>query len=144
MLSLASSTFAMYPLVDFLCRYFLGVCRYPASWHDVCAHVWEVLNHIYIFSKAQPHSVCPLRSEVLFTISHIFFLFSKFPPHFSFCASFYVFSTDVSLTLTCHCLVAKSCLILSYPMDCSTPGLPVLPHLPKFVQICVHWVEDAI
>ena len=30
------------------------------------------------------------------------------------------------------------------PMDCSTPGFPVLHHLPEFVQIHVHWVCDAI
>ena len=32
------------------------------------------------------------------------------------------------------CLVAQSCLILCDPADCSTPGLPVLHHLPEFVQ----------
>ena len=30
------------------------------------------------------------------------------------------------------------------PMDCSTPGLPVLHHLPEFAQIHVHWVDDAV
>ena len=29
-------------------------------------------------------------------------------------------------------------------MDCSTPGLPVLHHLPEFAQTHVHWVMDAI
>ena len=29
-------------------------------------------------------------------------------------------------------------------MDCSTPGLPVLHHLPEFAQTHVHWVGDAI
>ena len=29
-------------------------------------------------------------------------------------------------------------------MDCSTPGFPVLRHLPKFAQTHVHWVCDAI
>ena len=28
-------------------------------------------------------------------------------------------------------------------MSCSTPGLPVLHHLPEFVQIHVNWVGDA-
>ena len=31
----------------------------------------------------------------------------------------------------------KSCLTLCNPMDCSTQGLPVLHHLPEFVQIQV-------
>ena len=29
-------------------------------------------------------------------------------------------------------------------MDCSTPGFPVLHHLPEFAQTHVHWVADAI
>ena len=30
------------------------------------------------------------------------------------------------------------------PMDCSTPGFPVLHYLPEFAQTHVHWVNDAI
>ena len=30
------------------------------------------------------------------------------------------------------------------PMDCSTPGFPVLHHLPELAQTHVHWVGDAI
>ena len=30
------------------------------------------------------------------------------------------------------------------PMDCSTPGFPVLHYFPKFAQTHVHWVNDAI
>ena len=30
------------------------------------------------------------------------------------------------------------------PMDCSTPGLPVLHHLTELAQTHVHWVCDAI
>ena len=30
------------------------------------------------------------------------------------------------------------------PMDCSTPGFPVLHHLPEFAQTQVHWVSDTI
>ena len=29
-------------------------------------------------------------------------------------------------------------------MNCSTPGFPVLHHLPQFAQTHVHWVSDAI
>ena len=32
------------------------------------------------------------------------------------------------------CSVAKSCLTLCDPMDCNTPGFPVLHHLPEFAQ----------
>ena len=30
------------------------------------------------------------------------------------------------------------------PMDCSTPGFPVLHQLPELAQTHVHWVSDAI
>ena len=42
------------------------------------------------------------------------------------------------------CSVAKSCLTLCDPMDCSTPGFPVLHHLLEFAQTHVHGVGDAI
>ena len=40
--------------------------------------------------------------------------------------------------------VAQSCPTLCDPMDCSTPGLPVLHKLPEFTQTHVHWVGDTI
>ena len=42
------------------------------------------------------------------------------------------------------CSVAKSCLTLCDPMDCSMPGFPVLHYLPEYAQTHVHWVSDAI
>ena len=44
----------------------------------------------------------------------------------------------------CCCSVHQSCSNLCDPMDCSTPGFPVLYHLPELAQIHVHWVSDAI
>ena len=41
-------------------------------------------------------------------------------------------------------LVVKSCLILCDPINCSTPGFPVLHYLPKFAQTHVHRVSGAI
>ena len=46
--------------------------------------------------------------------------------------------------LYCCCSVPQLCLILCNPMDCSTPGFPVLHHLPEFAQTPVYWVGDAI
>ena len=43
----------------------------------------------------------------------------------------------------CH-LVAQSCPTLCDPVDCSTPGIPVLHHLPEFAQTHVHGVSDAV
>ena len=33
--------------------------------------------------------------------------------------------------------------LFATPMDCSTPGLPVLHQLPELTQTHVHWVGDA-
>ena len=44
----------------------------------------------------------------------------------------------------CCCSVAKSCLTLCDPMDCSISGFPVLHQLPELTQTHVHWVSDAI
>ena len=38
----------------------------------------------------------------------------------------------------------SSVLLFCDPMDCSTPGIPVLYHLPELAQIHVHCVSDAI
>ena len=48
------------------------------------------------------------------------------------------------LLYCCHCPITSSCLTLHYPRDCSTPGLPVPHHLPKFVQVQVSFIRDAI
>ena len=42
------------------------------------------------------------------------------------------------------CPFTQSCLTLCNPMNCSTPGFPVLHHLPEFAQTHFHWVSDAI
>ena len=42
------------------------------------------------------------------------------------------------------CSVAKLSSTLCDPMDCSTPGFPVLHHLSESAQTHVHWVCDAI
>ena len=48
--------------------------------------------------------------------------------------------------LTDHrcCSVNQSCPTLCNPMDYSMPGLPVPHHLPKFAQVHVHCIGDAI
>ena len=45
---------------------------------------------------------------------------------------------------SCFCLVAQSRPTLCNPVDCSTPGFPVLPHLLELTQTYVHWVSDVI
>ena len=42
------------------------------------------------------------------------------------------------------CSISQSCLTLCRSMNCSTPGFPVLHHLPELAQTHVHWIIDAI
>ena len=42
------------------------------------------------------------------------------------------------------CSVAKSCLTLCNPMDCSISGFPVLNYTPEFPQTHALWVDDDI
>ena len=39
---------------------------------------------------------------------------------------------------------SQSRVRLCDPVDCSTPGSPVLPYLPEFAQVRVRWVGDVI
>ena len=41
-------------------------------------------------------------------------------------------------------MFSQSCPTLCNPMDCSTPGFPVLHYLPEFAQSHVHWINDTI
>ena len=54
-----------------------------------------------------------------------------------------------ALPCLCTHLLAKMMLLLSHvqlcnPMDCCTPGFPVLDNLPELAQTHVHRVSDAI
>ena len=46
--------------------------------------------------------------------------------------------------LSHFCSVAKSCLTLRNPIDCSVPGFLVLHSLLELAHAQVHWVSDAI
>ena len=56
---------------------------------------------------------------------------------------FYIMLVLGGFFLLCYS-VAKSCLTLSDPMNCSTPGLPVPHYLPEFTQVRVHWIGGVI
>ena len=48
------------------------------------------------------------------------------------------------MTVKSESEVDQSCPTLRDPMDCSTPGFPVLHYFPEFAQIHLHWVNDGI
>ena len=43
----------------------------------------------------------------------------------------------IFMVICCCCPVTKSCQTLWDPVDCSTPGFPVLHYLPEFARIYV-------
>ena len=51
---------------------------------------------------------------------------------------------SVTITICCCCSVAQSDPTLWDPMDCSTPGFPVLHYLLELSQTYIHWVSDVI
>ena len=62
------------------------------------------------------------------------------------CHAFYNTSFTLLLLLS-HPVVwlsKESCPTLCDPMDCSTPSLPVPHYIPKFAQVHVHCICDAI
>ena len=48
--------------------------------------------------------------------------------------------SDTRVWEPCCCSVAKFCLTLWNPMDCSMPGSSVFYYVPEFAQIHVHWL----
>ena len=83
-------------------------------------------------------------------LSFIFFLiiistgllFNSHSPSILFNSRLFLYIA-VALHL-CYAVLSQSCLTLCDPMDCSTPGFPVLHYLPEYAQVHVHWVGDAI
>ena len=51
-------------------------------------------------------------------------------------------STLILYHTFCCCSISQSCKALCTPMDCSMPSVP--HHLPKFAQVHVHCISDAI
>ena len=56
----------------------------------------------------------------------------------------YIYMYTYTHIFCSYCLVAQSCPTLRDPMDCSTPGFPVLHCLQEPAQTHVHLVSDAI
>jgi len=72
------------------------------------------------------------------------FILEKKPVEIGF--HIFVFTCNITWILwnNCCCSVAQSCLTLCDPMDCRTPGFPVLHYFPEVAQTHVHRVSDAI
>ena len=102
-----------------------------------------------IWSKQPPSSLSAVFSES--TGNLFFILYSNLSSRFG-SISEYLWNMLSSFCLHhghCCCSVTESCLILWDPRNCSTPGFPVLHHLPEFAHFLltlthVYWVSDAI
>ena len=64
------------------------------------------------------------------------------PKWWVFSLQFQSFLLYLWCIVTCCCLVTRSCLTLCDPIDCSTPGFPVLHHLPVLAQ--THVIESVM
>ena len=95
----------------------------------LCVCVWVGVCVFYFSLKINMASFC-LFSLFRGYMGGLTWELSLFVVHCEFCCC-------------CHS-IAKLCLALCKPMDCSTPGFPVLHYLLEFVRTHVLWVRDAI
>ena len=71
------------------------------------------------------------------------------------CSILYTININICITNTLHpltwntiyiyiccCSVAKLCLTLCNPMDCSMLGFPVLCYMLEFAQTHIHWIGE--
>ena len=95
--------------------------------------------HLTISSSATLFSFCfqSFPASGSFPVSH---LFASGGQSIGASASASVLPMNILLLLFSHSAVSDSL----WPMDCSTPGFPVLHHLLELAQTHVHWVGDAI
>ena len=86
-------------------------------------------------------------SDIFCASLHMFFSYFLFP-YIASAAPFVFHSCPrgshvMPIEDCCHFSVPKLCINLYDPMDCSTPGFPVLHYLKEFAQTHVHWVSET-
>ena len=102
-------------------------------------HLLWTQNTLLVFLLFQL-SFKEVQKSVLHGITCLPFSFFIFP----LCRIRLKFTFPFTFLLSFCCSVAQACPTLCNPMDCSTPGFPVLHHLPELAQAHVHWVSDGI
>ena len=100
---------------------------------------------IVLLSKATSQESCSLNEKTKFQSNTGLLLITKFVYLLIVNLIFKISVNleEVIFLQSCYS-VAKSCLTLCHPMDCSMPDFTVLHYLPEFAQTHVHWVSDAI
>ena len=104
----------------------------PSLWSSSHIHTWLLRKTIALTSWTFVSKVMSLLFNTLYRFVS---LSSKEQVSFNFMAAVIICSDfGAPKNKVYCCLVARSCLILCDPMDCSTPGFPVLHYLPEFAQ----------
>ena len=101
----------------------------------------EVYFLLHRSNKPNPYPI--LDDAGMTLLSHFFFIFIEVSLQYNVMLVSAVQQSE-SVIAVCYCSVTQLCLTLCYPMNCSTPGFPVLHHLPELAQTHVHWVSDAL
>ena len=99
-------------------------------------------NCFYFFIKELLHSDWSRREEIRMNSSLFKIRFINYVTRKLSCFRAFRWEHSRCFFPPC-CSVMDFCLTLWNPMNCSTPGLPVLHYLPAFAQTHVHWVGDA-
>ena len=95
----------------------------------------ESQKTLFIFLHAINDDKKKLRLLIIFLYSLVFYLY------------FYFYYLIIKVTFNlfpCVVVVQSWCLTLCNPMNCSTPGFPVIHCLPEFAQTHVHWVSNVV
>ena len=130
--------------------YMLYIQIYIYIYTHIYIWKWTLFSHVQLF--ATPWTVAyqaPLTMEFsrqeywnqLPCPSPEIFPVQRMNPCFQHCRQTIVWSTLEPTTNML--LMFQLCLTLCDPIDCSTPGFPVLYYLLEFAQTHVYWVGDA-
>ena len=105
---------------------------------------FSVLHHCHFSGFITHLNFCKVHLSLFFFLKHrlifkLWFYFIQLCLHMKTANSFTLFLNPNQASS-----VQFSCLVLSTPLDCSTPGIPVPHHLLKLAQVHVHYVGDGI
>ena len=89
-------------------------------------HICSLCLHLYFFPANK--FICTIFLDSVYICINIQYLF------FSFWLTSLCVTDSTPTHINCCCSVAKSCLTLCSPMNCSMPGFPVLHYFPKCAQ----------
>ena len=138
-----------------------GACAQKAAL-AFCWSFWNVVLYIYIYIHTHTHThthICTyIHIYVYFRIFSLLKCFTSAVHNSGVHSCIQSMSTHI-ISFQCkdRCysqrlrappfvslLLCSRCVRLCDPVDCSTPGFPVLHCLPEFAQIHVHWFNDGM